>query len=475
MPTSVAKIMPAPYRFEPTILREYDVRGVVGETLHTPDAYAIGRAYASLYESRNGNLNGTIAVCRDGRLSSPELEGALVRGLNDGGLNVCRVGIGPTPELYFAVFHLNTDGGIMVTGSHNPANHNGFKMMMGKKSLMGSDIQEMGQLAANGSWTDPVAPGTISTASVKEPYIQNLLAAYDGTRPLYAVWDAGNGAGGEIMAALCERLPGTHIALNPEIDGHFPVHHPDPSVEENMLQLMGAVKERGADVGLAFDGDADRLGVCDNKGRILWGDQIMAWLAGDILRQQPGSIVIADVKASQMLFDSIAENGGKPLMWKTGHSLVKSKMAEVGAPLAGEMSGHIFYADHFGFDDGLYAAVKFLGILSRSGTTLSDWLDSLPAWKNTPEMRITCTEERKFKIIDEVKARLDLEKTDYSNVDGVRVTTKDGWWLLRASNTQAVLVARCESRTEDGLERLIADLTRHMNESGVELKLAAHH
>lgn len=462
----------AAYAFDPSILREYDIRGEVGKTLSETDAYHIGRAYAAFHLARTGKKNATIAVGRDGRLTSPGMAKALAQGLNDGGLNAVKIGLGPTPMLYFAVFHLDLDGGIMVTGSHNPPAHNGFKMMLGKKALFGEDIRELGTIASAGNWSVPTQLGETTSTSLLPAYIDTLVDAYDGTRPLRAVWDAGNGAAGEVMAELCNRLPGQHQPLNAEIDGTFPNHHPDPSVAENLTQLIDVVIKSGAEIGLAFDGDGDRLGVVDGKGRILWGDQIMALLAEDVLQQQPGATVIADVKASQILFDHIEHHGGKPLMWKTGHSLVKAKMAEIGAPLAGEMSGHIFFADrYYGFDDGLYAAVRLLGTLSRMDMSLADWLDTLPEWQNTPEMRLECDETRKFAIIDEAKARLAAEGTDFSDVDGMRVTTEDGWWLLRASNTQAVLVARCESKDADGLARLQAHLKRHLEASGISLEM----
>lgn len=458
------------YYFHPTVLREYDIRGIMGETLSAKDAFHIGLAYASLHHSRLGKKNATVAVARDGRLSSPELADALCDGLATGGLNVVRLGIGPTPLLYFAVFHQDLDGGIMVTGSHNPPAHNGFKLMLGKKALFGADITEMGRIAAAAEWPQNQTKGDISSQSLLPAYIETLLDAYDGQRPLRAVWDAGNGAAGDVMAAICAKLPGTHHMLNEKIDGTFPAHHPDPSVAENLLQLIDSVHKTGAEVGLAFDGDGDRVGVVDGRGRILWGDQIMALLAEDVLKQQPGATVIADVKASQMLFDHITKHGGKPLMWKTGHSLVKAKMAEIKAPLAGEMSGHIFFADrYYGFDDGLYAAVRLLGILARANTTLADWLDTLPVWHNTPEIRFACDENRKFIIIDEVKALLKQQGAYFVDVDGVRVQTPDGWWLLRASNTQAVLGARAESDSEAGLLRLTAQLAEALAASGVTL------
>jgi phosphomannomutase len=451
--------------FNPTILREYDVRGVVGETLAASDARALGRAFAAVVDEAGGKR---VAVGRDGRVSSPELESALIDGLLSGGIDVLRVGLGPTPMLYFAVTTQGVDGGIMVTGSHNPANYNGFKLMLGKKPFFGGDIQRLGRIAA----APPTAPSRAAKVEervVLETYVTRLLADYDGTRALSVAWDAGNGATGEAVQRLTAQLPGRHALLNEVIDGRFPAHHPDPTEAKNLVQLQETVLAQRCDLGIAFDGDGDRIGVVDEKGRILWGDQFMVVLAGDVIRQRPGATIIADVKASQVLFDEIARMGGTPLMWRTGHSLIKTKMAETGAPLAGEMSGHIFYADrYYGFDDALYAAVRLLSILALGGESLAQRRDRLPPVINTPELRFPCDESRKFAVIDEVRARLRRAGADVADIDGVRVKTEDGWWLLRASNTQAVLVARAEARDETRLGRLKSLLAAELRASGVE-------
>jgi len=369
--------------------------------------------------------------------------------------------------LYFAVNTLDVDGGIMVTGSHNPANYNGFKLMLGKKSFFGQDIQRLGRLAAE--VPRPAArAGQVAEKAVDAAYIARIVADYDGTRPLHVVWDAGNGATGEVLQRLVQKLPGKHVLLNERIDGRFPAHHPDPTEAKNLVQLQQAVADNRADLGIAFDGDGDRIGVVDGKGRILWGDQFMVVLAGDVIRARPGATIIADVKASQVLFDEVARMGGTPLMWRTGHSLIKTKMAEIGAPLAGEMSGHIFYADrYYGYDDALYAAVRLLGIVSRSGESLAQMRDRLPVVVNTPELRFPCSEARKFAVIDEVRQRLKRAGAAMSDIDGVRVKTGDGWWLLRASNTQDVLVARAEAKDEAGLLRLKALLAEQLRASGM--------
>jgi phosphomannomutase len=452
------------HEFDPTILREYDIRGVVGATLHPTDAWAIGRSFGTLMEE-----GGTVAVGYDGRISSPELEAALVEGLTASGVDVLRIGRGPTPMLYYAVMTQDVVGGIQVTGSHNPPTHNGFKMMRGRASFFGDDIRRLGEVAAAGAWRQ--GAGQVRELAIFDEYVARLARDFRGGKKLTVVWDAGNGAAGEAMAALTSLLPGTHVLLNEVIDGNFPAHHPDPTEPHNLIQLQDKVSEVGADLGIAFDGDGDRIGVVDRLGRILWGDQLLAILARGVLAERPGATIIADVKASQVLFDQIAAMGGKPLMWRTGHSLIKAKMAETGAPLAGEMSGHIFFADHwYGFDDALYAAVRLLSILAESGEDLAGIRDRLPAVVNTPELRFPCAENRKFRVVTEVRDRLRAAGARVSEVDGVRVATPEGWWLLRASNTQDVLVARAEATDEEGLARLEAALADQLAQSGIRMQ-----
>jgi phosphomannomutase len=455
----------AGHRFHPTILREYDVRGIVGETLFAADARALGRAFATMLRAGGGRR---ACVGMDGRLSSPELAEAVIEGLCASGIDVQWIGRGPTPMLYFAVHHLDADGGIQITGSHNPPAHNGFKMMLGKKSFFGAQIQELGRIATSGTYD--VGRGRRTEARVFDAYVERLAQDYpkDG-RGLSVVWDAGNGAAGEVLSALVRRLPGRHELLFADIDGRFPNHHPDPTVDENLEALMAAVAAGGAEVGIAFDGDGDRIGVIDGRGRIVRGDQLLQILAAEVLERHPGAPIIADVKASQTLYDEIARLGGRPVMWKTGHSLIKARMAEMGAPLAGEMSGHIFYADGFyGHDDALYVAIRLLGILARGRATLADWRDRMTAVVNTPEIRFDCPDEQKFAVVDQVRAQLEREGADFNGIDGVRVLTKDGWWLLRASNTQAVLVARAEARDQDGLDRLMQQIRGHLEAAGIE-------
>jgi phosphomannomutase len=453
------------HRFDPTTLREYDIRGTVGRTLHESDAFAIGRCFGSLVIRGGGR---TVAVGYDGRLSSPSLEAALAKGLSASGVEAIRIGRGPTPMLYYANTKLATDGAVMVTGSHNPPDYNGFKMVLRGKPFYGEQIRALGDQAAAGDVVEETAVAE-RNIDVSADYVARLLADWDGgDRMLKVVWDNGNGAAGDVLQRLVAGLPGEHVVLNGTIDGRFPAHHPDPTVPKNLEQLIEEVARRKADIGIALDGDADRIGLIDDAGRILFGDQLLVLLARDVLRERPGATIIADVKASQVLFDEVARAGGKPLMWKTGHSLIKTRMAETGSPLAGEMSGHIFFADRwYGFDDALYAAVRTLGILARMDGKLSDARDSLPQVINTPEVRFDCDDRRKFAVIEEVVARLRSEGAKVSETDGVRVLTDDGWWLLRASNTQAVLVARAEASTEAGLERLKQALVKQLEASGL--------
>jgi phosphomannomutase len=453
------------HRFNPTTLREYDIRGIVGSSLSEVDAFAIGRCFGSVIARQGGR---TAAVGYDGRLSSPQLEAALVKGLGASGIEATRIGLGPTPMLYYASTKLEADGAVMVTGSHNPADYNGFKMMLRGKPFFGEDIKRLGEIALAGD-VEEEQVALERNVDVSSDYIARVLADWDGgDRMLKVVWDNGNGAAGEVLKRLVAGLPGEHIVMNVEIDGRFPAHHPDPTVPANLAQLIAEVAARRADVGIALDGDADRIGLVDDKGRILFGDQMLVLLARDVLRERPGATIIADVKASQVLFDEIARAGGNPLMWRTGHSLIKAKMAETGSPLAGEMSGHIFFADRwYGFDDALYAAVRLLGVLARGDQPLSAIRDALPQVINTPEVRFDCDDTRKFAVIEEVAGRLRADGAKVSEIDGVRVQTEDGWWLLRASNTQAVLVARAEASTEDGLERLKQALVRQLDKSGL--------
>src|SRR5215208_1996072 len=457
------------HKFNATILREYDIRGIVGDTLKEADAYALGRTFAALALAEGARR---IAVGRDGRTHSGMLEAALVRGLAEGGINAVMIGRGPSPMLYFATHYLDVDGGIQVTGSHNPAEYNGFKLLLKGRSVFGQEIQAIGKRAASGHWFD--GGGTIEEVDIREAYVNRLLEGFSG-EPFRVGWDAGNGAAGPILDMLVERLPGHHHVIFSQVDGRFPNHHPDPTVEANLADLKQLVANEQLDFGIAFDGDGDRIGAVDSRGRVIWGDQLLIILAGAVLKELPGATIIADVKASQTLFDRVAELGGTPLMWKTGHSLIKSKMKETGAPLAGEMSGHIFFKHEFyGFDDAIYAAIRLIRAVSQLGGSLTDLRSAMPPMINTPEMRFQVDESRKFPVVEEVLERLASSGAEVDRTDGARVSTADGWWLLRASNTQDVLVARAEAKDEAGLERLVAQIDEQLALSGLRRVEAVH-
>ena len=457
------------HSFDRTILREYDIRGIVGKTLNEADAYALGRTFAALATDEGVNR---LAVGRDGRTHSPVLAAELIRGLIEGGINVDDIGVGPSPMLYFAVSTLAVQGGIQVTGSHNPSDYNGFKMLLNGRSVFGEEIQKLGRRAADGDWSEGL--GHVDQVDILDSYVDRLVQGFQGGE-FRVGWDAGNGAAGPALEKLIAKLPGEHHAIHTRVDGTFPNHHPDPTVEANLADLKRLVADKVLDFGIAFDGDGDRIGAIDGKGRVIWGDQLLMILAEAVLKEEPGATIIADVKASQTLFDRVAELGGTPLMWKTGHSLIKSKMKETSAPLAGEMSGHIFFKHRwYGFDDALYAAVRLLEAVSASGKTLTEIMDEMPVSVATPELRFQVDESRKFAIVDEVRGRLSADGAHVDATDGVRVSTSDGWWLLRASNTQDVLVARAEAKHQDGVERLIAQIDEQLAKSGIERAEAVH-
>jgi phosphomannomutase len=459
------------HRFHPTSLREYDIRGIIGTTLGPEDAYAIGRGFGSLVRRAGGS---SVAVGRDGRESSPILEQALVRGLRGSGVDAVRIGLGPTPMLYYAEAVLDDiGGGIMITGSHNPPDYNGFKMVLGGRPFFGEDIQVLGRMAAAGEWETGEA--TVSDREMLDRYVERLVEGFDGGAFRIA-WDAGNGAAGPALEKLVAKLPGEHHLLYADVDSRFPNHHPDPTDEANLADLKALVADKGLDFGIAFDGDGDRIGAVDGEGRVVWGDQLLAILAEPVLEALPGATIIADVKASQALYDRIAELGGKPLMWKTGHSLIKAKMKETGAPLAGEMSGHIFFAhEYYGYDDALYAGVRLIRAVTRLGGSLTALKSAMAPMVNTPEMRFQVDESRKFAVVEEVLDRLAASGAKVNRTDGARVDTEDGWWLLRASNTQDVLVARAEAKDQAGLDRLLAQIDEQLGLSGLERGPQAGH
>ncbi len=449
------------HQFNPSIFREYDIRGTFGKNLFAADAYQLGVNYAALVGK------GRICVGFDGRISSPELSNELMRGLTDGGVDVVNVGLVPTPLLYFSVFHLDSDGGIMVTGSHNPKDDNGFKIMLGKESLHGTDIAALAEIR---KMKDEGRNGKIEEIDLRDEYIKKITSSFIIHNSSFKIgFDPGNGATGEIAVDLAKKFEAKII--NEKIDGNFPSHHPDPTVEKNLEQLKELVLKNKLDVGLAFDGDGDRIGIVDNKGRPIWGDQILAILAQDVLAKNPGAPIVADVKTSQAVFNQIEKLGGKPVMWKTGHSLVKAKMKELNSPLAGEMSAHIFIADeYYGYDDGIYAALRFLRVMQRTGKTAAELLDELPKMFSTPEYRIVVSEERKFKIVEEITSKLKALNFKLITIDGVRVESAHGWWLLRASNTGPQLVARAEATSEKELQLLIKSLENYLDECGISLQ-----
>ncbi len=448
-----------PHNFDPSILREYDMRGQIGKTLSEDDAFALGRAFGSFvkrHPKTDKSRRSKFCVGYDGRTTSPGLSDALIKGLVSTGAKVDNIGLGPTPMLWFAVKDHLADAGIMVTGSHNPPDYNGFKMTLQSGPVFGETIQEIGRIAASGDFES--GDGLINEMDIKTTYVERLLKDLDSGRPLKIAWDNGNGAAGEILRMLTDKLPGEHILLYDDIDGQFPNHHPDPTVDKNLQDLKKVVLEQKCDLGIAFDGDGDRIGVVNERGDILRCDILMTIYARDILSENPGAAIIGDVKCSQVMFDEINALGGKAVMWKTGHSLIKAKMQELKAPLAGELSGHIFFADkYYGFDDALYCAIRLINAVAETEDGLSSLTKDLPQLHNTPEIRFEVDESKKFGLVPQIIKALEQGKNEditIDDIDGIRVTTPDGWWLLRPSNTQNVLVARAEGQSAEGLERL---------------------
>jgi len=456
------------HRFDPEILREYDIRGQMGKNLSIEDAHALGLSFGTMIRRKGGR---NICVGYDGRHTSPDLSAAIIKGLNATGIDVENVGLGPTPMLWFAVKDRKADGGIMVTGSHNPPDYNGFKMTLQSAPVFGEAVQELGRIASSGDFEN--GAGTTKTIDIRDAYVERLLHDFTGKKPLKIAWDCGNGAAGEITRRLTAKLPGTHVLLFDEIDGDFPNHHPDPTVDKNLIDLIRTVKEQECDLGIAFDGDGDRIGAVDEQGNIMRCDTLIAVYAKSVLQSHPGAPIIADVKCSRVLFDEIARLGGQPVMWKTGHSLIKSKMAETKAPLAGELSGHIFFADkYYGFDDGLYCAIRLMNEACDANGPASTLTAHLPKTHNTPEIRFEVDEKDKFAIVEKIVQTMNsLEDPaiHVDDIDGVRVTTNDGWWLLRASNTQNVLVCRAEASSMNGLEKLKEMLLREVKKAGYDI------
>jgi phosphomannomutase / phosphoglucomutase len=444
----------------PSVFREYDIRGVADRDFGDDFVESLGRAIGTMIHRSGAPRDGrrhAMAVGRDCRLTSPRIAAALARGITAAGVDVIDVDVVPTPVLYFAPFHWSLDGGVVITGSHNPPEDNGFKILCGTSTIHGEDIArlrawiEQGDLEQAG----PGRQGSITRRDAVTPYLEHAVSGLTlGPRRIKVVVDAGNGVGGPTALQLYRRLGVEVVDLFCDMDGTFPNHHPDPVVEANLEDLRQTVLAEGADLGIALDGDADRLGAVDGKGRVIWGDQLMILFGRDILAAHPGATIIGEVKCSQALYDELEKAGGKPIMWKVGHSLIKAKMKEVGAVLGGEMSGHIFFADRYpGFDDGIYAGARLIELLSRSPRTLAELYDELPVMVNTPELRIECPDDIKFEVVARTTARLRARDDVASvvDVDGARASFGDGWGLVRASNTQPALVLRCEAVSQERL------------------------
>ena len=449
----------------PLIFREYDIRGVADRDLESGVVRDIGRAFGT-FCSRRGKRR--IALGRDCRLSSDRLHSALLEGLLDTGMHVLDIGVGPTPMLYFSVFDADLEGGVQITGSHNPPHENGFKMMCGKGTLSGDEIRELRTLVeqqdfarADGGTTEPHDPRPAYVGFMRG----NVRLARTDVR--FAL-DAGNGAGGPLALAAMSAVGLSPIAMYCDMDGRFPNHHPDPSQPENVQPLIDVVLGRELELGIAYDGDADRIGVVDERGEIIWGDRLMILFSREILARHPGAAILGEVKCSQTLYDDVARHGGRPIVWKTGHSLIKKKMKEEGALLAGEMSGHIFFGDRFfGFDDAIYASLRLIEIVAAAGKPLSSLLADVPKTYSTPELRVDCDDTLKFAVVERVLAHF-RGKREVLDVDGARVLFEGGWGLVRASNTQPALVTRFEADSEARL-----DAIRHEVESVVEAAVAA--
>ena len=435
---------------DPNIFREYDIRGIVGPQLTTGTVATLGKAIGTFF-SRNGARR--IAIGYDARVSSPLFCELLKQGFNETGCDVVLIGMVPTPVLYHTVFTRDVDGGVMITGSHNPPDHNGFKICLGKSTLFGSQIQEIKQIALAGDFA--AGGGSVEHLDVLGEYCRDIVSRIElGPRPIKAVVDAGNGMGGVTGVPVYKELGVELVELFTEPDSSFPNHHPDPTVTENLKDTIDAVRASGADIGIAFDGDGDRIGIVDENGRIIWGDELMVLLSRSILAARPGATIIAEVKCSQTLYDDIAKHGGNGIMWKAGHSLIKAKMKETDAALAGEMSGHIFFADRFyGFDDATFAGARVIEILSKADKPLSALLADLPPTFSTPELRVDCSDDTKFDVVARV-AEYFARDHEVITIDGARIIFEHGWGLVRASNTQAILVLRFEAQSDEHLAKI---------------------
>lgn len=433
------------------VFREYDIRGIAESDISEQLAYRLGKAYAAMLPAGESR---PVIVGRDVRLSGPKLQNALVCGLTDAGLDVLDIGIVPTPLAYYAVYTLDAAGSVQVTASHNPGDYNGFKMMIGKSSLHGDEIQALKELIQQ-DFSNAVQPGSCTQSCIIDSYIDFVVGDCPLAYPLKVVIDAGNGPSGTIAAPLYRRLGCEVIELYCEPDGNFPNHHPDPTIEANMADLAETVRLEKADLGIAFDGDGDRIGIVDENGAMVWSDMLLLLLSRHLLKTHPGATIISEVKCSQHMYDGITEAGGKPVMWRTGHSPIKAKMRETGALLAGEMSGHMFFADRFfGFDDAAYAGARVMQMLTQGKASFADLLSGIPASFATPELRVECSDARKFALVQEAISHFRAEGYAIIDIDGMRIQFSDGWALLRASNTQPALVLRFEADTQARLTEI---------------------
>ena len=440
------------HKFNKSIFRAYDIRGIVADTLSVKDAYYIGYNFAKKIRDKFKSVN--IVIGYDGRLSSPILEKSLMQGLFDNGANVIRIGLCASPMLYFASIRLRAEGAIMITGSHNPSNYNGFKILTKEGSYYGKEL-----LSLMKTKTMPLMHGKTHYFDISNSYISNLVNAISFKKNnLKVVWDPGNGSTGDIIKKLIKHIPGEHILINSDVDGTFPSHHPDPTEEKNLVDIKKTIKKNNADIGIAFDGDGDRIGVLDSEANFISGDKLLLLFAMDVLKKKPKSKIIADVKASNLIFKTISSLGGTAIMSKTGHSLIKTKMKETKALLAGEMSGHIFFADeYYGFDDAIYASIRLLNIMSR-GFNIKGFLEKFKNLYSTPEIKVFCEDSYKFKVIDEIIKITSKKYRDVSYIDGIRVNLSYGWWLIRASNTQPAIIVRCEANSKKNLITLIKEV-----------------
>ncbi len=453
----------------PNIFREYDIRGLHERDLTDGVVRRIGQAFGTYLRRRSKR---TVAVGRDFRTSSPRLQAALTEGLRAAGCQVTLVGELPTPGLYFSIAHLGTDGGVQVTGSHNPIEYNGLKLCEGVQAVHGEQIRHLLDLVRREDFEK--GAGGITERPTLDDYADMLVSKVKPAGRRRVVLDAGNGCAGPVAPGVFRRLGQEVVELYCEPDGTYPNHTPDPTVEANLQDLIRTVRSERADLGFGYDGDADRIGAVDGQGRIVWGDQLLALLARDVLEQVPGAPIVFDVKCSQGLEEDIRAHGGRPVMWKTGHSIMKAKMKEEGAPIAGEFSGHIFFArDYFGFDDAIYASVKLLEVVTRSGRTLGELRDSVPQYVSTPEIRIETTDEEKFAIVERVREAF-RRRYEVVDIDGARVRFPDGWALVRASNTQPVLVARFEARTAERLDAIRDEVYAALEREGVRPVAVRH-